>query len=70
MQQCNVDLYFYNFSSRETAKTECVAFESARSENLQACEYEVPMKQCTAYGVIQSSVRNPENPAPVYESVS
>ena len=46
-------IYFYDSSSRDTAaKTECVAFESAGSENSQAGEYEVPMKQCTAYGVI------------------
>ena len=67
-------IYFYDSSSRDTAaKTECVALESAGSENLQAGEYEVPMKQCAAYGVIRSTPRDPENymnPAPVYESVS
>ena len=71
----NADLLqIYDSSSRDTAaKTECVAFESAGSENLQAGEYEVSMKQCTAYGVIRSTARDPENstnPAPVYESVS
>ncbi len=46
-------IYFYNFSSRDTAaKTECVALESAGSENLQACEYDVPVQPCTAYGVM------------------
>lgn len=55
---------------RDTAaKTECVALESAKSENLQACDFEVPMKQCIAYGIM----RDPEsyvNPEHVYTSVS
>lgn len=63
-------IQFYDFSSRDTAaKTECVALESAKSENLQACDFEVPMKQCIAYGIM----RDPEsyvNPEHVYTSVS